>query len=86
VSIRFHVDPGDVPPVTAARRLGLSLEAFTAKLPELVARADDGAVNRLLKRDPTEPAPVPRRARSHWPQGRKIAKRADPWGKNRRRP
>lgn len=37
---RFRLPPGgDVPPVTAARRLGLSLEAFTAALPELQKRA-----------------------------------------------
>jgi hypothetical protein len=38
MTLRFKIEPGDVPPLTAARRLGLSLEAFTAKLPELVAK------------------------------------------------
>jgi hypothetical protein len=36
--MRFHVKPGDVPPVVAARRLGLTLDAFERKLPELVRR------------------------------------------------
>jgi hypothetical protein len=36
---RFKLPPGgDVPPITAARRMGLSLEAFRDALPELVAR------------------------------------------------
>lgn len=35
---RFHVDPGDVPAVVAARRLGLSEAQFQAKRPELEAR------------------------------------------------
>jgi hypothetical protein len=35
---RFKLPPGgDVPPVTAARRLGLSLDAFGEKLPKLLA-------------------------------------------------
>jgi hypothetical protein len=33
--IRFHVEPGDVPANVAARRIGLSIEAFNEKLPEL---------------------------------------------------
>jgi hypothetical protein len=37
-SMRFHVDPRDVPPSVAARALGLSLEAFTQKLPALLDR------------------------------------------------
>jgi hypothetical protein len=37
--LRFKLPPGgDVPPVTAAWRLGLSLEAFNDALPALVAR------------------------------------------------
>jgi hypothetical protein len=36
--IRFHVDPGDVPPVVAARRMGMTLEAFNEKLEELRGR------------------------------------------------
>jgi hypothetical protein len=43
--MRFHVIPGDVPPEFAARRLGLSLAEFEAKLPALLQRgfprADD---------------------------------------------
>src|SRR5215813_3247608 len=36
---RFKLPPGgDVPPVTAARRMGLSLDAFREALPELVSR------------------------------------------------
>jgi len=39
MSMRFKLPPGgDVPPVVAARRLGLSLEAFTAALPALQQR------------------------------------------------
>ena len=37
-SIRFHVDPRDVPASIAARRLGLSESEFRAVLPELDAR------------------------------------------------
>jgi hypothetical protein len=37
-SIRFHVKIRDVPPAAAARILGMTLEAFTAALPELLAR------------------------------------------------
>ena len=41
--IRFHLPPGgDVPPVTAARRIGLSLDAFREHLPALVARGFPG--------------------------------------------
>lgn len=36
--VRSRVDPGDVPPVKAARRLHLTLAEFTAKLPELYER------------------------------------------------
>jgi hypothetical protein len=36
---RFKLPPGgDVPPVSAARRMGLSLDAFREALPELVSR------------------------------------------------
>ena len=36
---RFKLPPGgDVPPVTAARRMGLSLDAFREAPPELVSR------------------------------------------------
>lgn len=36
MTLRFKIEPGDVPPLTAARRLGLTLEAFNDKLPELM--------------------------------------------------
>jgi hypothetical protein len=36
--IRFRVEPLDVPPVKAARRLHLTLEQFHEKLPELCSR------------------------------------------------
>jgi hypothetical protein len=36
--IRFHVEPRDVPPLVAARRLGMTLEAFTTALPKLLER------------------------------------------------
>lgn len=35
---RFRVEPRDVPAATAARRLGVSEEAFDRALPNLVAR------------------------------------------------
>ena len=36
---RFKLPPGgDIPPVTAARRMGLSLDALREALPELVSR------------------------------------------------
>ncbi|MCH4560337.1 hypothetical protein [Mesorhizobium jarvisii] len=38
MSIRFKVDPGDVPPEKAARRLGISLERFLELLPRLLSR------------------------------------------------
>lgn len=39
MTLRFHLPPGgDIPPASAARRLGLSLEQFTAALPQLLAR------------------------------------------------
>lgn len=39
MTMRFKLPPGgDVPPVVAARRLGLSLEAFREALPALQAR------------------------------------------------
>lgn len=37
-NIRFNVDPRDIPPEKAARRLGLSVELFTDLLPRLLAR------------------------------------------------
>jgi hypothetical protein len=37
-SIRYRVDPRDVPAEKAARRLHLSSAEFAAKLPELLAR------------------------------------------------
>jgi hypothetical protein len=36
--IRFKVEPRDIPPAKAARRLHLSLDEFRAKLPELISR------------------------------------------------
>ena len=36
--IRFRVEPGDVPPEKAARRLHLTLDRFTEILPRLLAR------------------------------------------------
>ncbi|MHC2842859.1 hypothetical protein [Bradyrhizobium diazoefficiens] len=36
--IRYRVDPGDVPPEKAARRLHLSPERFNELLPRLIAR------------------------------------------------
>lgn len=36
--IRYHVSPRDAPPAIAARALGLTAEAFTAALPDLLAR------------------------------------------------
>jgi hypothetical protein len=36
--MRFRVDPRDVPPEKAARRLGQSLAEFNATLPNLIAR------------------------------------------------
>ena len=39
MALRFKLPPGgDVPPVTAARRMGLPLDAFRDALPELVTR------------------------------------------------
>jgi hypothetical protein len=39
MSLRFKLPSGgDVPPVTAARRIGLSLEAFREALPQLLGR------------------------------------------------
>jgi len=38
MSRRFHVQPGDVPADCAAKRLGMTLEAFTTALPNLIAR------------------------------------------------
>jgi hypothetical protein len=36
--VRFRVDPGDVPPEKAARRLHLTVEKFNEVLPRLLAR------------------------------------------------
>lgn len=36
--VRFRVEPGDVPPEKAARRLHLTLDQFTEILPRLLAR------------------------------------------------
>lgn len=38
MTIRFQVEPRDVPPEKAARRLGLDMERFTEILPRLLAR------------------------------------------------
>jgi Meiotically Up-regulated Gene 113 (MUG113) protein len=38
VTMRFKLPPGDVPPAVAARRMGMTLEAFTVALPELLGR------------------------------------------------
>ena len=39
MGLRFKLPPGgDIPPVAAARRMGLSLDAFRDALPALVAR------------------------------------------------
>jgi hypothetical protein len=40
--VRFRVDPGDVPPEKAARRLHLTLEKFNEILPRLLARGFPG--------------------------------------------
>lgn len=37
-ALRFTVDPRDVPPEKAARRMGLTLERFTELLPQLLRR------------------------------------------------
>lgn len=37
-SIRYHVAPRDAPPAIAARKLGLTLDEFSEKLPALIAR------------------------------------------------
>jgi hypothetical protein len=36
--MRFRIDPRDVPPEKAARRLGMSLEVFEKALPNLIGR------------------------------------------------
>ena len=39
MTLRFKLPPGgDVPPIVAARRLGLSLEAFNSQLELLISR------------------------------------------------
>ncbi|MER8560114.1 hypothetical protein [Mesorhizobium sp. M0578] len=38
MNIRFQVEPRDVPPEKAARRLGLTLERFVDLLPKLLSR------------------------------------------------
>jgi hypothetical protein len=40
--LRFRVDPRDVPPQKAARRLHLTPSEFSAKLPELLIRGFPG--------------------------------------------
>lgn len=37
-ALRFSVDPRDIPPEKAARRLGLTLERFLELLPQLLRR------------------------------------------------
>lgn len=37
-SVRFQVDPRDIPPAKAARRLHLTLAEFESKLPALLRR------------------------------------------------
>jgi DNA-binding IclR family transcriptional regulator len=37
-AIRFQVEPRDVPPEKAARRMGLTLGRFTELLPQLLSR------------------------------------------------
>jgi hypothetical protein len=37
-ALRFPVDPKDVPPEKAARRLGLTMDRFEAVLPRLLSR------------------------------------------------
>lgn len=36
--MRYHVQPGDVPPKEAAKRLGIDAREFEASLPRLIAR------------------------------------------------
>ena len=38
MTLRFKLPPRDVPPVTAARHMGMTLEAFRAALPMLLGR------------------------------------------------
>jgi len=38
MALRFHIDPRDVPPEKAARRLGTTLGYFEIILPKLIAR------------------------------------------------
>src|SRR5258708_40278618 len=38
MTLRFKLPPRDVPPVTAARHMGMTLEAFHAALPMLLGR------------------------------------------------
>jgi hypothetical protein len=38
MAIRFNIQPGDVPAGAAARRMGMTLEAFEIALPALIAR------------------------------------------------
>jgi len=50
MTLRFKLPPGgDVPPITAARRMGLSLDAFRDALPELVARGFPQANDRQFR-------------------------------------
>lgn len=38
MTLRFRIDPGDVPPLAAARKMGLSVDVFREQLPDLLAR------------------------------------------------
>jgi hypothetical protein len=38
MAARFHIQPGDVPAPAAARRMGMTVEAFNVALPNLIAR------------------------------------------------
>jgi hypothetical protein len=50
--IRFRVDPGDIPPEKAARRLHLTIERFKELLPRLLDRTQltKSSVSRLHRR------------------------------------
>ena len=54
MSLRFKLPPGgDVPPVTAGRRLGLSLDAFNEAL-SARSDLDGGSIFRVTSRAPTD--------------------------------
>jgi len=78
---RFKLPPGgDLPPVTAARRMGLSLHAFREALPKLVSRgfpqADETTGNFDLDTiDAWRPARNPRLFPTAW-TGAKIRRRS----------